>query len=67
VSSTPTASAGESLLLGSNSRRLLDPEHGENVKVNKHSDHNKCIGLSPIGESPGGLFIGVVRRSRDNV
>jgi hypothetical protein len=58
-------------MLGSNSRWLPDPEHGENVKVNKqmveregvkHSvDSNKYTEFLPLGESPGGLFIWVVR------
>jgi hypothetical protein len=58
-------------MLGSNSRWLPDPEHGENVKVNKqmveregvkHSvDSNKYTEFLPLGESPGGLFIWMVR------
>jgi hypothetical protein len=40
---------------------------GKNVKVNKHLDGNKCTGFFPLGESPGGLFIGVVRGSSNNV
>jgi hypothetical protein len=58
-------------VLGSNSRRLPDLEHGEKAKVNtqkvgsecvKHSmDGNKCDGFLLLGESQGGLFIGVVR------
>jgi hypothetical protein len=39
----------------------------KNVKVNKHLDGNKCTGFFPLGESPGGLFIGVVRGSSNNV
>jgi hypothetical protein len=35
--------------------------------VNKHSDSNKCIVFFPLGESPGRLFIGVVRGSGNNV
>jgi hypothetical protein len=50
-------------MLGSNSRWLPDPEHGENVKVNKQMveregvkhlvDSNKYTEF-PLGESPGG-------------
>jgi hypothetical protein len=64
-------------LLGSNSRRLSDPEHGKSAKVDRHKvksegvnhfvDSNKCAGFLPLGESLGGLFIGVVRESGNNV
>jgi hypothetical protein len=64
-------------VLGSNSRRQPDPEHGENANVNKQMvgrecvkpsvDGNKCAGFLLLGESSGGLFIGVVRRSGNNV
>jgi hypothetical protein len=55
-------------MLGSNSRRLPDLEHGEKCESVKHSvDDNKCIGFLPLGESPGGLFIRVIRGAGNNV
>jgi hypothetical protein len=53
----------------------LIPNMEKNVKVNKQvvvsevnkEDGNKCTGFLPLGESPGGLFIGVVRGSGNNV
>jgi hypothetical protein len=39
----------------------------KNAKVNRQTmDDNKCVGFLLLGESPGGLFIGVVRGSGNN-
>jgi hypothetical protein len=64
-------------MLGSNSRKLPDPEHEEKCEceqakggregVNHLVDGNKCARFLPLGESLGGLFIGVVRGSGNNV
>jgi hypothetical protein len=48
-------------MLGSNTRRLLDPKHGKKWKVSI----TRCAIInalhSPLGESSCGLFIGAVR------
>jgi hypothetical protein len=54
-------------VLGSNSQRLLDPEHGKNVKVSVTQWMVINALDSSSGGIPGVLFIVVVRGSGNNV
>jgi hypothetical protein len=60
---------GDHQMLGSNSQRLLDPEHGKNAKVSitRWTVINALDSSPRGGGSPGGLFIGAVRGSGNNV
>jgi hypothetical protein len=55
-------------MLGSNTQRLLDPKHRKKCEGINHSmDGNKFTRFLPCGIPMGGLFIGVVRVSGNNV